>query len=227
MISMKRSILLLGGAFALIFAWLVLRRPAPPTPSAALPPPVAAPGAVPTEASVEAARAAFHATAVSPRTPSEPVEVPPPNLETLRPEREALYQELLAETNALLSEVQTALAPLRTTDAATLATAWSLANNWGIFFRGESTVDQRVTNAVLRQELASLHRRVLVEIPQRELRAFIGEEIPAEVLTQLETLGRAHLETAQVRKTAAEASNADRSAARKRAAAGEQPGEAP
>jgi len=218
---MNRSLLVLAVPFTLILALIILRRNATPPPSPPIPPPAATPPNAPSEASVAAARAAFHATP-SASAPAETVEVAPPNLEILRPEREALYQELLAETNALLPEVQAALAPLQTTDAATLATAWSLVNNWGIFLNGESTVDQRVTNAVLRQELASLHRRVLVEIPQQELRAFVGNEIPAEILSQLETLGRAHIDTARVRKSAAEARDSDRSAARKRAAAGEE-----
>lgn len=229
---MKGIFLVLGGGVAflcfVLFAWLFLR----PTPSPQVSPssggtPVVTTESTPTDAAIASTRAAFRSSASPPPAPAEPVEIPAPNLETLRPERESLYQELLAETNTLLPEIQAALAPLQTSDPATLATAWSLANNWGIFLKGESTADQRVTNAVLRQELAALHRRVLVDSAQHELRALIGQDIPPEVLTRLENLGRTHLDNARVRKTAAAAVDPDRTAARKRAAAGEEPGESP
>jgi hypothetical protein len=147
----------------------------------------------------------------------------PPNLEQLRPERTALYQTLSAETNAVLAEVESALRPFQASDPATLASAWTLANNWGIFAKGESTADQRIEDPVMRKQLADLHRRVLIEAAELELKAFLGGSLVSEIQSQLETIGRKHASSSSVRQSTPTQADADRKAARQRAAAGEEP----
>jgi hypothetical protein len=145
----------------------------------------------------------------------------PPNLELLRPERAALYQTLSAETNAVLAEVEAALRPFQASDPATLASAWTLANNWGIFAKGESTADQRIEDPVMRKQLAELHRRVLIEAAELELKAFLGGSLVSEIQSKLESIGRQHSSSASVRKLGATQADLDRQAARRRAATSE------
>jgi len=130
---------------------------------------------------------------------------------------------LTGETNAVLREVEDALRPFQATDPATLATAWTLANNWGILSKGESTAEQRIEDPVMRKQLADLHRRVLVESAESELKAFLGGTLPTELQAKLEAIGRQNAASATVRLPGRDPADADRKASRKRAAAGEEP----
>lgn len=145
----------------------------------------------------------------------------PPDVARLRPERELLIQNLRAETNALLRDVEAALGPLRISDPATLGTAWILANNWAVLIKDESTAEQRIPDPIKRKELADLHRRIFIDVVQKELLALAGEPVPMEALKELESLGRKHVGDAAFRRLPPPASD-DGLSRRRRAAAGEE-----
>lgn len=217
--SSSRVPLILVSLFGIALIWGLFRARTPDgtvaTPPAIAEPTPSPPGprrlSNPSTPSLEAAHAGV-----------EPLpEAPPPDLNLLRPERESLYQELRSETNAVLDEVEAALRPFQATDPATLATAWTLANNWGIFAKGEATADQRIEDPIMRQQLAALHRRVLVESTEEELRAFFGGELPTEIPALVESIGRKHATSASVRKSLPSQADAERRAARRRAASTE------
>jgi|GEM_PF-2919915 len=225
--SNPRVPIILGGLVVVViaFSWL---RVVPRTPPPANPP--TTPAAV-TSAPAEGSTSRHTRFTALPSMEAahaglEPLpDLSPPNLEHLRPEREALYQQLLGETNAVLAEVEAALRPFQATDPATLASAWSLANNWGILAKGEATANQRIEDPVMRKQLADLHRRVLVESAEWELRAFLGGTLVTEIQSKLEAIGRQHSSAASVRKAVPNQTDADRKASRRRAAAGEEPAE--
>lgn len=227
--SNSRIPLILGALVVLViaFGWL---RPRPNTPAGSPPPASVSP--TPPAPPAIPPRLTSSRTAAPP-PPEAPIaetlllpELPPANVEQLRPEREALYQQLHGETNAVLAEVEAALRPFQITDPATLASAWTLANNWGILAHGESTVDQRVEDPVMRKQLSDLHRRVLIERAELDLRALFAGNLPAELPSRLEAIGRQNASSATVRRSLPDdTSAADRKAARTRASAGEDPSE--
>lgn len=221
----SKTPLLLGALLVIALAIGFLRRSPPPTPTD---PPAAGttPPATTTapETDAESARARLRLATRSAHAGIEPLpEIPAPNLDLLRPERESLYRELLAETNTALSEIEALLRPLQASDPGTLATAWFLANNWGILARGQATADQRVEDPAMRQQLAELHHRVLVEVGEAELKAFLGGDLSDELRAGLEAIGRKHAASASVRKSMPSETDSDRRAARRKAAAGEDP----
>jgi hypothetical protein len=150
-------------------------------------------------------------------------DIPPPNLTTLRPERESLYRELLAESNALLPEITAALQPFGATNHATIASAWHLANNWGILDRAHAAAQERVEDPAMRDQLDTARRRILVEAAESELQALLGNPIPDTLRTTLESIGRKHAASAAPRKSPPSQADLDRRAARQRASAGEDP----
>lgn len=220
-----RSLLILGVVVAVCVALGLFRGgtgtdPAKPSESAAS---QNAPGASNPDADATS-KARWSLAAKSAHEGIEPLpELATPNLGLLRPEREALYGQLVAETNAALAEVDALLRPLKATDPGTLATAWTLANNWGIYSRGESTADQRVEDPEMRRKLADLHRRVLVESAESELEAFLGTKLTDDLRSGLETIGRKHAASASVRKPQSDPDAEARKEARRRAASGEDP----
>ncbi len=225
--SNTRTPWILGGLVVLviIFGWLRggPRSPAPTTPAPAQ---AASPTTEATNPPLMRSRSTTLPSVEAAHAGVEPLpDLAPPNLELLRPERAALYQTLSAETNAVLAEVEAALRPFQASDPATLASAWTLANNWGIFAKGESTADQRIEDPVMRKQLADLHRRVLVEAAELELKAFLGGSLVSEIQSKLESIGRRHSSSASVRKADATQADADRQSARRRASAGEEPTE--
>jgi len=217
-----RSAILLAIVFTIVAAISWLRR-TPDTPdTSANPPP--APPAQATPDSPEPARPQRTALQAHSDAGIEPLpDIPPPNLTTLRPERESLYRELLAESNALLPEIEAALQPFQATNHATIASAWHLANNWGILDRAHAAAQERVEDPVMRDQLATARRRILVEAAESELQALLGSPIPDTLRTTLESIGRKHAASAAPRKSPPSQADLDRRAARQRASAGEDP----
>ncbi len=200
---MKFGNLLLAAILGAALAWLLLRsRVADPAPSATAPaapsgvaeaagPPVTAvaPDQVIDSATFRRASGAVGGGGAESLDRITPEPSPGPGLAE---ERARLFQALKEKEDPKLAELVEMLAEHRLNTAAVSASAWVLADNWGIYSQGEAEARKRIEDPEMFARLAQTRREILIEMPEAELKSVVGGPVDAVILRKIEEIGRKH-----------------------------------
>jgi hypothetical protein len=107
-------------------------------------------------------------------------------------EREALHRHLSSTNDPMFADVTQLMNAASLTKPSQLAAAWTLAQRWGVFVRGEGADLSKVENPKMREDIVEARRHILIDESANDLRRVAGAAVDSRLLAGLEEIGRRH-----------------------------------
>lgn len=114
--------------------------------------------------------------------------------------RARLFEALREKHDPKLAELVQMLAEHKLDTPEIAASAWVLADNWGVFAQGEAGARRRIEDKEMFDKLARTRREILIDVPEAELKQVVGGDVESAVLRKIEEIGRKHPPGEKMRK---------------------------